>query len=38
VILMADITRRKRRRIVTLSELWNYAQTAIANCKRYAKM
>jgi len=35
---MADIIPRKRSRIVTLSEHWNYAQTASANCKSYAKM
>jgi len=28
--LMADITPRKRSRIDTLSEHWNYAQTATA--------
>jgi len=34
---MAVITTRKRSRIVTLSENWNYTQTAIRNsCKRYA--
>jgi len=35
---MADITPRKRSSTVTRSERWNYAQTTIANCKRYAKM
>jgi len=35
---MANITPRKRSRIDSLSEHWNYAQTAFANCKRYAKM
>jgi len=28
---------QKARRIVTLSELWDYSQTAFANCKKYAK-
>jgi len=34
---MADITPRKRSRIIALSKHWNYTQTAIANCKKYAK-
>jgi len=34
---MADITARKRSRIVTLSEHWDYTQTAIANCTMYAR-
>jgi len=34
---MADITPKKRIRFVTLSEHWEYTQTAIANCKKYAR-
>jgi len=37
VILTADITYRKRSRIVTLPEHWSYTQTATANYKCYSK-